>query len=362
MNTKVKKIVSLCAAGIAVGSMMLSGCGDRVPEDKGEPVVTEFQQESPAEISVFAMDTYMKVTAYGAQREDAVNAAVDEILRLDQLLSAGDETGEVGMLNRTGSGICSEDTAYLLERSLELHEQTEGAFNVMMYPLMEIWGFIGGNYAVPSQDTIDGLLPLADLAKVTYDPRSKEVRFAEQGMKIDFGGIAKGYTSARIMDIFDACGITSGIVNLGGNVQVKGKKPDGTNWRVGIQDPNQAGAYLGILQLSDQAAITSGGYERFFEENGIRYHHILDPNTGRPAQSGLTSVTVVSADGTLADGLSTSLFVMGLEKAEAFWKANGDMFDAVMVTDDGSIYVTEGLEGRFESKAGDVHMIRRDPA
>ncbi len=357
MNNRKKQILCLWVAGLTVMSGALTACGNKAAQDPTGTAHT--QQQEQAEASIFAMDTFMKVTAFGPQAEAAVKAAEDEINRLDQLLAAENENGEVGQLNRSGSSTLTADTAYLVERALEINRQTEGAFNMMMYPLMKAWGFIGGEYAVPDQDTIEGLLPLADVAGVTYDPRSREIRFQQQGMEIDFGGIAKGYTSARIMEIFDEYGVTSGIVNLGGNVQVKGGKTDTTPWRVGIQHPEKPGEYLGILSLRDQAAITSGGYERFFEQDGVRYHHILDPETGKPAESGLASVTIISPDGTLADGLSTALFVMGLERAEAFWQEHGADFEAVLVTDDGELYLTEGLQEQFESKLGQPHIIRR---
>ena len=169
-------------------------------------------------------------------------------------------------------------------------------------------------------------------------------------MKIDLGGIAKGYTSARIRDIFKKNGIESGLVNLGGNVQALGTKTDGNNWRVAVQSPDDTEDYLGVLSIRDKAVITSGGYERYFEQDGVTYHHIIDPKTGYPAESGLSSVTIVSDDGTLADGLSTALFIMGKDKAESFWRAHSDKFEAVLVTDDGTIYVTEGLKGSFTTE------------
>ncbi len=148
-------------------------------------------------------------------------------------------------------------------------------------------------------------------------------------------GSRKGYTSAQIMQIYQDCGVTSGLVNLGGNVQALGGKTDGSKWKVAIQSPDDTEDYLGILEIEDQAVITSGGYERYFEEDGVTYHHIIDPATGYPADSGLISVTIVSDDGTLADGLSTSLFIMGEEKAAQFWRENSDEFEAIMETADG---------------------------
>ena len=174
---------------------------------------------------------------------------------------------------------------------------------------------------------------------------------------IDFGGIAKGYTSSRIMDIYKDNGITSGLVNLGGNVQALGTKTDGTKWKIAVQSPDDTEDYLGILSVQDKAVITSGGYERYFEQDGVTYHHIIDPKTGYPAESGLVSVTIVSDDGTLADGLSTSLFIMGEEKAADFWREHKDDFDAILMSDDGTLYVTEGLENDFSTERT-VEIIR----
>ncbi len=151
------------------------------------------------------------------------------------------------------------------------------------------------------------------------------------------------------MQVFRDQGVTSGIVSLGGNVQALGHKPDGSNWRVAIQDPRDQSENFLVLEIAEQAVITSGGYQRYFEEDGKTYHHIIDPRTGYPADSGVLSMTIVSADGTLADGLSTSLFIMGPEKAEEYWRAHSDEFDAVWMTDDGSVYLTKGLENCYES-------------
>ena len=168
------------------------------------------------------------------------------------------------------------------------------------------------------------------------------VRFGIAGMEIDLGGIAKGYTSSRVMAIFKEHGIEHGIVSLGGNVQALGTKENGKAWRVAIQNPESDLDYLGVLDISDKCVITSGGYERYFDQGGVRYHHIIDPRTGFPADSGIISATIVSDDGTLADGLSTSLFIMGLEAAEKYWRANSDRFDFILEDKSGKLYVTEG--------------------
>lgn len=160
------------------------------------------------------------------------------------------------------------------------------------------------------------------------------------------------------MQVFKKAGIYSGLISLGGNVQALGSKPDGSPWRVAIQDPQNELEYLGVLEISDKAVITSGGYERFFEEDGVRYHHIIDPRTGYPADSGLISATIISEDGTLADGLSTSLFIMGKDEAEEFWRANSDKFDYILESADGRLYVTEGVVGSFTTNAKTI-VIRK---
>ena len=298
---------------------------------------------------VFAMDTYMTVKAYGSNGDAAVDAAVDEINRLDALLSTGKKDSEIGQINANNGGQLSEDGAVLMERSLELYKSTNGAFDVAIYPVMKAWGFTDGNYQVPDADTLKATLELVDPSLIDYDKETSTVSFKKDGVQIDLGGIAKGYTSSRIMDIYKEKGVTSGLVNLGGNAQVFGTKPDGSLWRVAVQSPDSEDEYLGVLETKDKAIITSGGYERYFEKDGVTYHHIIDPSTGYPADNGLISVTIVSADGTLADGLSTSLFVMGKDKAIDYWRAHSDEFDMILLTDDEKLYVSEGIKDSFTS-------------
>ncbi|NCB91221.1 MAG: FAD:protein FMN transferase [Clostridia bacterium] len=326
---------------------------EEVPKDNEDTVIKEAQKE------LFAMDTYMTLSAYGDSAQAAVDDAAAEIERLDQLLSTGDAASEIAKLNESGSAVLSEDGGYLVERALELYEDTAGAFDIAVYPIMEEWGFTTQEYQVPSDERIEELLKLTQADEIKYDEKSREISFGIDGMKIDLGGIAKGYTSARIMDIYKQHGIESGLVNLGGNVQTMGHKTDGSSWRVAVQSPDESEEYLGILDVNDKAVITSGGYERYFEENGVSYHHIIDPSDGHPADSGLISVTIVSADGTLADGLSTSLFIMGKEKAAAYWADHSEEFDAILEAEDGTLYITEGIEEEFVSEHP-MEILRKD--
>ena len=224
-------------------------------------------------------------------------------------------------------------------------DSTGGAFDLTVYPLMVLWGFTGGEHHVPSDEELAETLSVVGADRVRFDAQSGEVQL-DEGQAVDLGGIAKGYTSARIMEIYREHGLRSGLVSLGGNVQCLGAKPDGSAWRIGVRNPDtEAGGIVAVVAVKDMAVISSGGYERFFvdEETGVTYEHIMDPKTGRPVHNELAQVTIVTPDGTLGDGLSTALYILGLEAASDYWRAHSDEFDAVFVGRDGQIWITAGL-------------------
>ena len=360
-------IALLCGALVC---LPLAGCNNKnaasgtdssvqseVSEDAGEQNSSDSSQEYTSD--VFAMDTYMTLTAYGENAQEAVEAGIAEIQRLDDLLSTGKDTSEVAQINANGGGVLSEDTDYLVKRALDIYQSTNGAFDISIYPVMQLWGFTTGNFAVPSESDLAAKLALVDAGKIILSEENGQTSISlPEGMEIDLGGIAKGYTSGRVMDVMKSYGIKSAVINLGGNAHVLGNKTDGSQWKVGIQDPEDENGYLGGVSVTDKAIITSGGYERYFEKDGVTYHHIIDPATGYPAENGLISVTIVSADGTLADGLSTSLFVMGKDKAIDYWKAHSDELDMILLTDDEKLYVSEGIKDSFTSDR-EVEIIKK---
>jgi len=297
----------------------------------------------------FAMDTLMQFTVYGPQGQEALAHASRRIQELDKLFSVTRPESEVYAVNHAqGNWVeLSEETGALLSRALELCQKTDGALDVTAYPAVRAWGFTTGEYQIPSPDTLRDLTAQIDYTQVEQE--ENRVRLPD-GMELDFGAVAKGYAGEVLAQELRDMGVESAVLTLGGSVQTVGSRPDGKPWRIGVQDPEGEG-YLLVLSLTDQAAVTSGGYQRFFEEDGVRYWHIMDPATAAPARSGLLSVTVVGESGTQCDALSTALFVMGREKAVDFWRASRD-FDAVFVSEDGSISVTAGLEGRFEPGPG----------
>jgi thiamine biosynthesis lipoprotein len=348
MNRKViLAVLGIACVGLVVGCIIQS---------------REEQEQRSCSKQLFAMDTYMEFTAYGRKCEEAVDAAIEEIKTLDALLSTGSDSSEISRLNAAGSLQVSGETAVLLEKAQEIYQDTDGIFDCTIYPVMKLWGFPTQEYHVATEEELKEILPLVDGSKVeiTGNETGAYVTLAE-GQETDLGGIAKGYAAARVMEIFEDYDVASGIVSLGGNIQVLNTKPDGSKWNIGIRNPEgSASDSIASVSVENKALVTSGGYERYFEENGETYIHIIDPRTGYPAEGDLCSVTIVSGDGTLADALSTSLYIMGLEKASEYWRQHKTEFDAVLITTTGEIYITEGIQDDFHdiSSSGNIQVIK----
>lgn len=309
--------------------LFLTGCS---AESSPEPVQGTF----------FAMDTVMDFTIYG--ESGLIDQSESLIASLESLVSVTDANSELYAINQTGSGTLTGKASSLMEQALEICRRTDGALDLSIYPIVRAWGFTTGSYQVPDEAEIQALLPLVDYRKIQYDAATGTVTLPE-GMEIDLGSVAKGYAGQLAAQMLREHGVQSALLNLGGNVQTVGAKPDGSPWQIGIKDPQGEDAMM-VLSVEDQAVVTSGGYERYFEQDGKTYWHIMDPSTGHPADSGLISVTIVGDEGVVCDGLSTALFVMGLEKAADLWAQSGD-FEAVFVTASGEVYITEGLRDRF---------------
>lgn len=307
-------------------------------------------KEATASKQLFAMDTVMSLQATGKQAQEAIDAAVEEIERLDALLSTGSEDSEVSKVNAAGEGQLSEDTLAIVREALEVYEETDGLFDITIYPIMRLWGFTDGNYHVPTDVELEKTLELVGADRLELSEEGYLT--LGDGQEIDLGGIAKGYTSAKVAEIFEEYGITSGLMSLGGNVQAVGARADGDPWRIGIRDPQgeNAGDYVGVVEVTDKAVITSGGYERYFEEDGQTYIHIIDPQTGYPADGDLASTTIVTDDGMLGDALSTALYLMGSEAACDYWRSHSGEFDMVLIKTDGTILISEGIADSFSSE------------
>ncbi len=274
-----------------------------------------------AQRTVFCMDTVMDIQVWGNERQQAVEAIVEMLTELEKTWSATDENSLLSALNR-GEGTLNDAQQAFLDRAVKLQNDTGGAFDPKLGSVIALWGFYDDNYRVPTAD---------ELAAAKLQPQW------------DLGAIVKGYAGELAAKVLADYDVDRAILNLGGNVQTYGEKAGGEQWRIGIQNPNGGDALGALLISGSMAVVTSGDYQRYFELDGVRYHHILNPETGMPADSGLISVTVICADGAVADALSTALFVMGMETATEYWTENRN-FEAVFVLKDGTIYATEGAQ------------------
>lgn len=301
---------------------------------------------------IFAMDTSMILKAYGKHADEALEAALGEINSLNISLDPENEQSMVYELNKRGywGVVAKSQIAGLLKACKEYYTLTGGAFNPAVYPLVKAWGFIDGSYRVPSEEEIDELLKYIDfgLVEISAFPGEESYMIKTQyGMQISFAAIGKGYASDVVIDAMRARGVKSAIVSLGGNIKTLGTKPDGSMWTIAIQDPEAADGFIGYLKTADKAVVTSGGYNRFFiAQDGKTYSHILNPSNGMPADSGLTSVTVVCDNAAKADALSTALYVMGEAKALKLYRESKD-FELILVTTDSRVVVTNGLYDYF---------------
>lgn len=271
------------------------------------PHRSESQREATTE--VFAMDTYITITAYGRNAETALSEAEDRLIELEQLWSVTDPDSEIYAVNHSDGqpDSVSEETAELLSFALQMAEETDGALEPTIYPVLTAWGFTTEENRVPSDAEIAELLKNVGYERIRLEDTTVQV---DTGMMLDLGSVGKGYAGDLVAQVLKDNGITSALLDLGGNIQAVGTKTDGSTWRLGLRDPFSDGT-LGVLEISNQAVVTSGNYERYFiGKDGKQYGHIIDPTTGYPAGSGLASVTVIAEEGRLCDALSTSLFVM----------------------------------------------------
>ena len=300
--------------------LTLSGCGG-----KSEPYSTDF----------FAMDTFMSVKVLSKDGESLAQQCESEINSLESVLSRTREDTDIAKLNAADGAevTLSDEGAKLLSTALDLSAATNGAYDPTVAPLTDLWGIGTEHQQVPAQSDIDAELQNVGIAHVHENGDAVTL---DSGSKIDLGGIAKGYAADLCADILKSAD-ADGLLVLGGNIYAVGTN-EGKDWNIGIADPDDSTDTIAAVAVHDLSVVTSGDYERYFEQDGVRYHHIFDPKTGYPAASGLRSVTVIDANSTRADALTTALFVMGADKGRAYCEENG--IAAVFVTADKQVFTT----------------------
>lgn len=304
----------------------------------------------PIEKSEFHMGTIITERVYGIKAEKAASEVMEKIKNLEQTMTINSPGSEIDKLNDMagkGSVKLSDESIFVLKTAQKYSIQSEGTFDVTVGPLVKAWGIFTDHPRVPEKEEIKTLQGLIGYKDLIINEKDNSAFLMRVGQVVDLGGIAKGYAGDAAMKIFKTSGVTSAYINLGGNVVVLGSKPDGTPWNIGIQNPRaENGKYIGILKVANKALVSSGDYERYFEKDNVRYHHILDPRTGYPSDSGLISTTIVTDSSINADALSTATFILGLDKGLKLIDSLKDV-EAVFITKDKKVYITPGLKNVF---------------
>lgn len=302
----------------------------------------------------FCMNTGITFRVFGEKADAAIKHAMAELIRLEKALSRFLPGSEVAGINKSaGKGHIkiSPETYEILSYSLFISRKTQGLFDITISPLVDLWDYKHSLHA-PKKREVRRVLSLVSYHDLVLNSEEKTAGLGKPGQSIDLGGIAKGYASDCIIDLLRKYNVTSAFVNIGGNVSTLGNKPDGTSWSVGIRHPRREGCLLGAVKVTGKAVVTSGDYERYFiDREGKRWHHILSPVTGYPAEAGLISVTVAADSAMTADALSTAVFIAGMDKGLGIL-SDFPGAEAVLVNNRQQIYITQGLKECYEAAEG----------
>jgi len=323
---------------------ILAGCG--LIEDENTIL------ENPYEETEFLMRTYVSLQVYDEGKEDVLDEAFARIEELADKISVNEAGSELSAVNEEAGETpveVSDDIFPLLETAYEYSAIPNSGFDLTIGPITDLWRIGFDDAHVPARDEIEAVLPLVDYELTELDAETNSVFLTESGMQLDLGAIAKGYIADEIREIFEANDVTTAIMDLGGNVVVMGDSPtrEEGGFNVGIQDPfDSRGSYVGALNLSDQSVVTSGIYERYLEEDGEIYHHLMNPETGYPFDNNLASVTIITEESIDADALSTVVFGFGLEEGLDYVNQNENT-EGILITRDREIYTSDGITDDF---------------
>ncbi len=335
MNIRHTRTVTL-AALIIIVVVALTGCAGRQSK-----VTTKTE---------FVLDTACTITLYDRAPKGTLEKAFAVLKHVNRTMTIDGEDSELIDVNKA-SGLhpvsVSAETYDVVKDGLHYSKLTEGAFDITVGPLVKLWAIGRGGDSVPPEAQIQHALSLVNYADVVLNDADHSVYLKRKGMIIDLGGIAKGYAGQSVEELLSKAGVKHAIIDLGGNIIALGTKVDGSLWRIGIQDPNRArGNYIGVVSVENKAVVTSGKYERYFIYKGKRYHHILSTKTGYPVENGIASVTIISSNSTTADALSTSLFLLGVQKGISLIDSIPQT-EAIIVTEGKKVYTSGGLHEKF---------------
>lgn len=312
------------------------------------------------EDSAFLMDTLVQMRADGVNAEAAVEESMEKIKDIENLMSKTIKTSDIYKLNNNPEQELKidQETMTVLRKAKKYAELTAGDFDPAVGSLVELWGIGNENASVPKENEIKQAL--INSGHQYLKLRGNYAKISKKGVKLDLGAIVKGYAAEEVKKIVEKNNVKHAFVNLGGNVLVIGDKVDGTPWKIGIQDPRSGrGNVAAVIDVIDQTIVTSGNYERYFEEDGKIYHHILDPKTGYPAENNLLSVSIISKNSFDADALSTAVYVMGLEKGMEFIKKM-EKVEAMFITKNLDVYISPGLKDIIKINKSDFNLVESE--
>lgn len=337
MKKITKKILSLVTA-TSIALLCFSACINK-------------EEKQPLSKTDIFMGTACTVKIFDNPKEKYIEEAFDKIQEIENKMSINIENSELIQVNNSSGKNpvkVSDESYYVIKKGKEFSELSEGKFDITIGPLVKLWGIGTESAKIPLKNEIEEKISLIDYKDIELDEDNKEVYLEKEGMIIDLGGIAKGYTADVIKDQLIKNGVNKAIINMGGNILVVGNKINGDPWNIGIQDPfTPRGNYLGIISVTDKSVVTSGIYERFLEQDGKRYHHILNPFTGYPWESNLAGISIISDKSIDGDALSTTVFSMGAEKGLEFVEELENI-EAIFITKDKRVLVSSGIKEKFK--------------
>ena len=325
---------------------MLVGCSQNTKKNE------ETAQQEPVKRTEMLMGTVISVTLYDSTDESILDKVFDKVKNLEETFSINETGTEVDKIN-DNAGIEpvkeSDDTIEVVKEGIYYSDLSHGKFDITVGPLVKLWNIPDRpTEDIPTQDELNVVLPLTNYKDVVIDEANKTVFLTRPGMMLDLGGIAKGYAADVISKMLTDEGVKSAIIDLGGNIFAHGEKVSGDAWKIGIQNPfSNRGEIVGAISVKNKSIVTSGIYERYIEVDGVKYHHILNPETGYPYENDIAGITIISDKSTTGDALSTSVFALGIEEGMKFVEKLDDV-DAIFVTKEKGIYVTSGIKDNFE--------------
>lgn len=313
--------------------------------------ITGDKKQISSEKSFFVLGTIINLKAFGKKSEKAIEEAIEKLTDIDNKMSAFKDYSEISRINKN-AGIApqsvSEDTFYVIKEAIYYSDLLEGTFDPTIRPLVSLWGIGTQNERIPKRNEIDEKLKLVNYRDIILDEKNTSIRLKKQNQSLDVGGIAKGFAADEVKNIFKKHGIKNALIDLGGNILTLGSKTDSSTWNVGIQDPfGNRGEFIGVVSIKDKSVVTSGNYERFFMKDGKSFHHILNPKTGYPSESKIVSATIISDKSIQGDGLSTGVYIMGVEKSLKLIESI-DGVDAIFITETKEVYATSGIKTCFK--------------